>query len=97
MKENTDYELIPVDDGNEQSWDIRILKGDYVETVLRYGNVSYNGIEEVLNFNFIVVSSPDPDVSTDSVPVQEVAGAILENIIEESIKKEEVAFTEREA
>lgn len=97
MKENTDYELIPAQEGNEQSWDIRILKGDYVETVLRYGNVSYNGIEEVLNFNFIVVSSPDPDVSTDSVPVQEVAGAILEDIIEESIKKDEVAFTEREA
>lgn len=97
MKENTDYELIPAQEGNEQSWDIRILKGDYVETVLRYGNVSYNGIEEVLNFNFIVVSSPDPDVSTDSVPVQEVAGAILENIIEESIKKEEVSFTEKEA
>ena len=49
MKENIDYELIsPQDDPHEQAWHIRILTGDYVETVLAFGNISLDGKEDCL-------------------------------------------------
>jgi hypothetical protein len=38
LSEGVDYELVPSLEGeNEQSWDVRILKGDFVESVIRFG------------------------------------------------------------
>ena len=41
VSEGVDYSLIPVEDSpNDQAWDVRILRGDFTETVIRYGNVA---------------------------------------------------------
>ena len=42
MQENKDYELIP-SPNDSHSWHIRILTGDFVETVIQYGTVSFDG------------------------------------------------------
>ena len=84
ISEGIDYELIPAEADNEQAWDLRILTGDFVETVIRYGNVSFDGAEKCLKFNFRIMSSPDPELSTTFVPLQEHAADILEDILERS-------------
>ena len=48
-KEGIDYELIPATDNeNDQSWDIRILKGEFTESVLRFGNIAFDGENDCL-------------------------------------------------
>ena len=85
MKENIDYELIsPQDDPHEQAWHIRILTGDYVETVLAFGNISLDGKEDCLRFNFSVIFSPDKDLTTEDVGLQEVATEILHEVLNEA-------------
>ena len=56
MIELEDYELVPSAE-DEQAWNVRILKGDYTETVLRFGTISINEVGQgIMNFNFFVVS-----------------------------------------
>ena len=44
VSEGIDYKLVPVEDSpNDQAWDVRILRGEFVETVIRYGNVAFDG------------------------------------------------------
>ena len=86
MIESVDYEMIPSAEAEiEQAWDIRILRGDYTETVLRFGNIAFDGENDCLNFNFMVVSSPS-DADEDDVYLQETAGAILQSLLEEAVK-----------
>ena len=35
MKENVDYEIVPSYE-DEQAWNVRILKGPYTQTVIKY-------------------------------------------------------------
>jgi hypothetical protein len=84
ISEGIDYELIPAAVDNEQAWDVRFLRGDFVETVIRYGNVSFDGTEDCLKFNFLIISSPDPELKTTYVPLQEHAADVLEDILEKS-------------
>jgi hypothetical protein len=83
VSEGIDYKLIPVEDSpNDQAWDIRILRGDFTETVIRYGNVAFNEIQDCLTFNYKVVFSPDPLLTSDDIQLQEYAADILEDILE---------------
>lgn len=82
--EGVDYELIPSGEGQvDQAWDVRILTGEFVETVLRFGNIAFNGDDGCINFNFVVISSPG-DWNEDDVELQEAAGAVLEALLEEA-------------
>ena len=56
MKQNEDFELIPSDD--KDWWNVRILKGDYTETVIRFGSIAEVKDKDELNFSFEIVSSP---------------------------------------
>ena len=96
MKENIDYMLVPSDHmgvENETSWDVRILRGEFIETVIRYGNIKLNEERGCLNFNFVILSSP-LDLTTDDINFQEYAGDILESILEEAIKTEQIQLKE---
>lgn len=91
-----DYELIPAED-DEQAWAVRILTGDYVETVLRYGAIGFNQEEEgVMTFNFGVISSPDPDLTSENADLQEYAGDLLQAIIRDGIESGSVMMREKE-
>jgi hypothetical protein len=96
VKEGIDYQLIPADHHNEQAWEIRVLEGPFVETVLRFGNISFNPEDDCLNFNFVVSYSPS-DITEEDANLQQYAGAVLEDIIERSIQDGTVEFRERES
>ena len=57
MKENKDYELILSEDTTE-NWNVRILTGDFVETVIEYKAIAFNEIKDHLSFNYNIISSP---------------------------------------
>ena len=84
LSEGVHYEIIPqVDD--TRGWDVRLLE-EYPETVIRYGNVAFDGKRDALTFNYDIVSSPDPDLQIENnLTFQEYCGRILSNIIEQSI------------
>lgn len=84
MKENIDYELIPSSDKNDY-WNIRILTGDFVETVINFGAIKLAEDGEHLNFNFAVIYSP-VDETSDNVDLQSVAGKILYDVLENSVE-----------
>lgn len=86
MKENEDYELIP---GKGENWDVRILTGNYVETVLNFSKLQVSEDGEHLNFSFDVVTSPDAslDPQTD-IDLQNIAGMVLSDILENAVVRD---------
>lgn len=95
VSEGIHYNLIPAEDENAQSWNIRIEEGEFVETVFRIGNISFNDQDGCLNFNFDVVSSPDPELSTENLNLQEHVGLILEDILEQAIAADSLVTKEK--
>ena len=94
--EGVHYELIPSDE-HEQAWNVRILEGDFVETVLQYGAISFNKVREgEMNFNFSIVSTPDPDLETTNLDLQEEAGNILQSVIAQAISDGSLMTKEEE-
>ena len=84
LSEGLHYEIIPQTD-DTRGWDVRLLE-EYPETVIRYGNVAFDGKRDALTFNYDIVSSPDPDLQIENnLTFQEYCGRILSNIIEQSI------------
>ena len=84
LSEGVHYEIIPQTD-DTRGWDVRLLE-EYPETVIRYGNVAFDGKRDALTFNYDIVSSPDPDLEIENnLTFQEYCGRILSNIIEQSI------------
>jgi|TARA_B110000305_G_C18951052_1_gene408354 hypothetical protein len=81
-KESVDYELVPASDGggNKQAWDVRFIEGDFVETVIRYGNIAFEN--DCLKFNFMIQSSPDGDLTEEDTNLQDFAADVLEDILE---------------
>ena len=84
LSEGVHYEIIPqVDD--TRGWDVRLLE-EYPETIIRYGNVAFDGKRDALTFNYEIVSSPDPDLEVETnLTFQEYCGRILSSIIDKSI------------
>jgi len=95
LVEGTDYELIPLDTDVE-AWGIRIQTGTFNETVLQFGAISFNEVQDCLTFNFDVVSSPDPDLSKENQELQEYAGLLLQSVIYEGVKDGTVELEEKE-
>lgn len=81
-KQNEDYELIP---GEGENWDVRILTGEYTETVLNFSKLQVSDDGEFLKFNFDIISSPDESLDAETnIDLQTTAGMILSNILEEA-------------
>ena len=85
MEEKVDYEIIPSHE-DEQAWNVRILKGTFTETVIRYGIIKFNEIPKNMTFNFDLIYSPDSELTTENVDLQDFAGAMLEKIMANGIK-----------
>jgi hypothetical protein len=86
LEENIDYEMIP---GEGENWDIRILTGEFTETVINYKRLQVSNDGEHLTFNFNIVSSPDEDLDAETnFDLQNTAAMILSNILENSVTKE---------
>lgn len=79
MHENVDYELIPTEN---EFWQIRILSGDFVETVIQYGTLKV--VDDHLKFNFDIISSPVVDLDKENKDLQSVAKDILFSLLEDA-------------
>jgi hypothetical protein len=77
LKENEHYELIP---GDNNHWGIRIKEGEYIESIISFGAIEIQK-DDMLHFNFTLLSSPDPDLTADDINLQRHAGKILESVI----------------
>ena len=82
--ENKDYELVP---SNGENWDIRILTGDYTETVLKYGELKVSEDEEYMSFSFDVVSSPDAGLTDEDEGIQRHASRLLGSILNSAVTR----------
>lgn len=97
LVEGEDYELtFPPAIQNDQAWNVRILEGDYVETIIRFGNVAVHDEDDtLLNFNFVIQYTPDKSLTEDDEGLQELAGQILLSIMVSAIKNDQLLTTER--
>ena len=93
MKEGIHYQIIP-DREDEQSWNVRILKVQYTETVLKYGTVRFNEIPKNMSFDFKIVYTPDTELKVSNVVLQEFAGYMLEKIMAQGIEEGSVITRE---
>ena len=83
--EGQDYALAPASAAdNDQAWDVRILEGDFAETVIRFGNIAFDGENDCLTFNFVIVSTPYDNLTTESAELQNRAADILASLLEEA-------------
>ena len=94
MVENKDYELIPAPN-DSTLWHIRILTGDFTETIFQLGSVAFNEIKDHFSFNFTLVESPDPHLTENDRTLHGVIARILEDIIERGEKEGWVKLNER--
>lgn len=85
LKENKDYELIPLE-SNSEMWGVRIASGMFIETVIVFGSVGFNKVKDNLTFNFEVVSSPDPDLNAENEDLQQHCARILEAIVIDGVE-----------
>jgi hypothetical protein len=82
MIENVDYQMIPVE--NQEYWNIRILTGEYVETIFNFGAVKINSRNESLHFNFNIISSPIDYLTNEDTGLQKCVSSILYSVLESS-------------
>ena len=89
-EEKLDYELTP--DTSDDHWLIRILRGDYIETIVRFGKIRIDDTtgskDPKLQFEYSIVSSPI-DGLKEGGDFDIVAGDILVSIIEQAIVNDE--------
>lgn len=88
LSDGIHYTLIPATmmiEDNDMAWDIRILEGPFVETVIRFGNIKM-GEDDMMHFNFIVISSPDSELNEENEELQQYAGDILISVLEKAIE-----------
>jgi len=78
LKENVDYELSPL--GEDETWSIRILKGDFLETIIQYDILQMEDDGE-LKYNFSVINSPNDEAVVENIYLQELVGDVLFSLI----------------
>ncbi len=91
MIENKDFELIPSKTEHD-NWNVRILSGDFIETVFQFLAVRIT--PEELKFNFEVLDAPSDYITVENKDLHAVVGEILINIVETSIKDGSAIFNE---
>ena len=94
LSENKDYELVP-SPSDSHAWHVPILTGDFVETVIQYGTVSFDGKRKQFTYDFSIVESPDPNLDIDNENLHSVLARILEDIIERGEKEGWVKLQEK--
>lgn len=94
MLENKDYELIP-SSSDSTVWHVRILSGDFTETIVKFGSISFNEVKDHFSFNFDIIETPDSSLHISNEDLQFTAARILEDIIERGEKEGWVKAKER--
>lgn len=84
LVENVDYELIPVE--NDEHWQIRIKKGEFIETVFQFGKLKVEN--EYLHFDYNLIYSPIDELTEQNESLQNVVKDILFSVMESAIGDE---------
>jgi hypothetical protein len=79
--EGKDYELVPILENGVEGWNIRIMEGDYPETVIRFGTLTPDPQNQQIRFTFDIVYSPDDSITKENRGLQEHAAKLLAAII----------------
>ena len=82
LSEDVHYQIIPSDD--KHGWNIRLLE-EFPETVITFDVIELVEKEEQISFNFAIVSTPDGDLDTSSLPLQQYCGRILTSLLEVAV------------
>ena len=72
------YELIP---GEHNFWKVRILEGEYIETVYSYGVVQFDEENHTIKFDFTLEYTPMDGLSSEDPDFQQVVSKILHSIL----------------
>lgn len=96
LTENVDYCFIP-HESIEDAWAVRIMSGDFIETVVAFDAIALNEVKDCMTFKFHVISSPDENATQDNEELQQKATKILEAIIESGIEDGTVELKDRDA
>ena len=96
MKEDIDFKLIPTYDDFTQGWDVRIDTGEFVETVVRFGNIGIDVEKGCLNFSFMIQSTPDVNLTETNVTLQDTVSKILDSVLENAITDGSIVTNEKE-
>jgi len=86
LKENEDYELVP---GVDEHWHIRVKTGDFIESVISFGQIKVDEKADSLKFDFTLHYSPDDDLTVEDYNLQKYAGKILESVLMNNLEKME--------
>lgn len=89
LSENKDYQFVPVSRDNQESWDIRILDGEFVETVFYFDKLQVADDGEHMKFNFHIVSTPNPDLTVEDTGLQQYVGMVLYDILQNAVVNED--------
>jgi hypothetical protein len=82
-----DYKLEPVVVDGKDAWNVNLMRAPYNDVTVRYNNVTIDGQEGVIKFNFDVIDTPDSKVyNIENTGLQQFAAEVLEDILEASIK-----------
>ena len=77
--ENKNFVLVPEEDQN--FWKVRILTGDFIETVFQYGTVKFDQNNHTVSFTYEVVYTPDPSFDLQTAEFKKVASDILHSLL----------------
>ncbi len=82
-----DYKLEPVVADGKDAWNVSFMREPYNDVTVRYNNVTIDGQEGMIKFNFDVIDTPDSSVyNIENTGLQQFAADVLEDILEASIK-----------
>lgn len=95
VNEGEHYELI-LNEEEDEHWSVRILKGAFTETIIKFHKIAVNEEKGALSFNFHVISSPNPEAHIDNPELQKHAGWVLQDVLETCIDEGSAKFTDRE-
>ena len=93
LRENEDFALVPLDN-DPDGWGVRFLNGPFVETVVQYGTVTFDGKEGCMKFNYDIISSPDPELTTENLKLVQHATKVLCAVIVDNYENEALKVTE---
>jgi len=80
--EHIDYQLVPSFEDETQTWDVKLLRAPFEDSVIRFANIALDGESQELKFNFDVIETLDSSVvNVDNIELQTFAADILQDIL----------------
>lgn len=96
MKEGVDYILEEETNPGEgeMEFNIRFLKGEYVETIIGFKNLTVKDDpndpdEYLLAFDYAIKSTPDTDLTEENKGLQTACGDVLYTLMTEAVRVKE--------